>query len=173
MSTLQTAFAVTATVAVATVYVLIHEQRRKLKTERKKAGGADGSGQAARSGQAGGSGVITREQLIAILDESATAAFQLIEQVRSATPRLACQLASRESRIPRLALLPSAQLALMQQRAPQSQASRRPSPRARFEAPLSLPPTVPCVADAQDGVPEARADGHTPGAGGGRAAEGL
>jgi len=82
MSTLQTVFAVTAAVAVGTAYVLIHEHRRKLKADRKKAGGAGGSGQAAGSGQAGGSLVITRAQLIAILDESATAAFQLIEQTR-------------------------------------------------------------------------------------------
>ena len=86
MSTLQTVFAVTAAVAVGTAYVLVHEHRRKLKADRKKAGGAGGSGQAAGSGQAGGSLVITREQLIAILDESATAAFQLIEQVRWLRP---------------------------------------------------------------------------------------
>ena len=110
MSTLQTVFAVTAAVAVGTAYVpgtirtyvLIHEHRRKLKADRKKAGGAGGSGQAAGSGQAGGSLVITRAQLIAILDESATAAFQLIEQVRWLRPCLAQppSLASRESRIP-------------------------------------------------------------------------
>lgn len=101
MSTLQTVFAVTAAVAVGTVYVLIHEHRRKLKAERKKGGGADGSGQGARSGQAGGSSLITREQLIAILDESATAAFQLIEQVRSPSPvRTASQLACLQSRAP-------------------------------------------------------------------------
>ena len=79
-SALQTAMAVTAVVAVGTAYVLIHEHRRKLKKERKKDAGGEGS--SSGQGQRGGL-MISREQLLAILDESATAAFQLIEQVRS------------------------------------------------------------------------------------------
>lgn len=79
MSTLQAVMALTAAAAVGTAYVLIHEHRRKLKTHRKAAG----QGGAHRSGQ-GRSDLISRELLLAILAESATAAFQLIEQVRSA-----------------------------------------------------------------------------------------
>jgi hypothetical protein len=83
MSTLQTVMALTAAAAVGTAYVLIHEHRRKLKTHRKKSDGAQGGGGAQRSGQ-GRSDLISRDLLLAILAESATAAFQLIEQVRSA-----------------------------------------------------------------------------------------
>ena len=82
MSTLQTVMALTAAAAVGTAYVLIHEHRRKLKTHRKKAAGAGrGGGDGQRSGQ---SSSVSRDLLLAILAESATAAFQLIEQVRSA-----------------------------------------------------------------------------------------
>eukprot|EP00321_Phaeocystis_globosa_P017040 CAMPEP_0118828658 /NCGR_PEP_ID=MMETSP1162-20130426/19366_1 /TAXON_ID=33656 /ORGANISM="Phaeocystis Sp, Strain CCMP2710" /LENGTH=177 /DNA_ID=CAMNT_0006759693 /DNA_START=76 /DNA_END=609 /DNA_ORIENTATION=+ len=77
MSTLQAVMALTAAAAVGTAYVLIHEHRRKLKTHRKAAG----QGGAHRSGQ-GRSDLISRELLLAILAESATAAFQLIEQTR-------------------------------------------------------------------------------------------
>ena len=85
MSTLQTVMALTAAAAVGTAYVLIHEHRRKLKTHRKQAAGAQrggGGGGPQRSGQ-GSSNLISRDLLLAILAESATAAFQLIEQVRS------------------------------------------------------------------------------------------
>jgi len=81
MSTLQTVMALTAAAAVGTAYVLIHEHRRKLKTHRKKSDGAQGGGGAQRSGQ-GRSDLISRDLLLAILAESATAAFQLIEQTR-------------------------------------------------------------------------------------------
>mmetsp|Transcript_1049 Transcript_1049/g.2080 ORF Transcript_1049/g.2080 Transcript_1049/m.2080 type:complete len:182 (+) Transcript_1049:71-616(+) len=83
MSTLQTVMAITAVAAVGTAYVLIHEHRRKLKTHRKKSAGADrgGGGDARHSGQ-GSSSQISRNKLIAILGESATAAYQLIEQTR-------------------------------------------------------------------------------------------
>ena len=84
MSSLQITMALAATVAVGTAYVLIHEHRRKLKKEqRKNAPQAEGGGgsAAARGGKGGAGPAITREQLIAILDESATAAYQLIEQV--------------------------------------------------------------------------------------------
>lgn len=81
MSTLQAVMALTAAAAVGTAYVLIHEHRRKLKTHRKAAGAQGG---AHRNGR---SDLISRELLLAILAESATAAFQLIEQVRCARPR--------------------------------------------------------------------------------------
>lgn len=82
MSTLQTVMALTAAAAVGTAYVLIHEHRRKLKTHRKKSDGAQGGGGGGAQRQ-GRSNLISRDLLLAILAESATAAFQLIEQVRS------------------------------------------------------------------------------------------
>jgi len=81
MPSLQTVVAVSASVATAaalgTAYVLIHEQRRKLKAERKRLAAANGAGSSD-----GSSNGLTRDRLIAILDESATAAYQLIEQTR-------------------------------------------------------------------------------------------
>ena len=85
MSTIQTVMALTAAAAVGTAYVLIHEHRRKLKTHRKKSDGAQGGGGGGAQRQ-GRSNLISRDLLLAILAESATAAFQLIEQVRSAAP---------------------------------------------------------------------------------------
>ena len=55
-------------VAAATLYVLVHESRRKSKKER-KAGGEEAA-----------PGGIVRDRLIQILTESADAAYQLIEQ---------------------------------------------------------------------------------------------
>ena len=86
MSTLQTVMALTAAAAVGTAYVLIHEHRRKLKTHRKKSDGAQGGGGGGAQRQ-GRSNLISRDLLLAILAESATAAFQLIEQVCSLCPR--------------------------------------------------------------------------------------
>ena len=80
MSTLQTVMALTAAAAIGTAYVLIHEHRRKLKTHRKKSDGAQGGGGGGAQRQ-GRSNLISRDLLLAILAESATAAFQLIEQV--------------------------------------------------------------------------------------------
>jgi len=69
----QLAIGATVAVLIGTAYVLVHEQRRKLKIEKRKL--------AAQSG-AGSSSALSREKLLIILDESATAAYQLIEQTR-------------------------------------------------------------------------------------------
>merc|ERR1740130_1363122 len=79
-----TALQVTLGVAVAavagTVYVLVHEKRRKARAMRRE------QSQGAESGSVPGSGsaqsVISRDRLISILEESSTAAYQLIEQTR-------------------------------------------------------------------------------------------
>ena len=84
MSTIQTVMALTAAAAVGTAYVLIHEHRRKLKGRKQKSDGAQGGG--GGGAQRSRSNLISRDLLLAILAESATAAFQLIEQVRSAAP---------------------------------------------------------------------------------------
>uniref|UniRef100_A0A7S3ARX5 Uncharacterized protein n=1 Tax=Haptolina ericina TaxID=156174 RepID=A0A7S3ARX5_9EUKA len=73
----QVTIGLVAAAAVGTAYVLIHERRRKLKAERKRLAAASG-GSSSGSDSTG----LTRERLIAILDESATAAYQLIEQTR-------------------------------------------------------------------------------------------
>jgi hypothetical protein len=73
----QVTIGLVAAAAVGTAYVLIHERRRKLKAERKRLAAASG-GSSSGSDSTG----LTRERLIAILDESATAAYQLIEQVQ-------------------------------------------------------------------------------------------
>ena len=84
MSTIQTVMALTAAAAVGTAYVLIHEHRRKLKGRKQKSDGTQGGG--GGGAQRSRSNLISRDLLLAILAESATAAFQLIEQVRSAAP---------------------------------------------------------------------------------------
>ena len=61
------------TVAVGTAYVLIHEHRRKQKKEKKVAAGECSSSSAEPT--------MLAERLIEILEESAIAAYQLIEQV--------------------------------------------------------------------------------------------
>lgn len=72
------ATAAVATVAVVgTLYVLAHEARRKLKAERRAAAAAGGAGPSGAGKQ-----LIERDRLLAILAESANAAFQLIEQTR-------------------------------------------------------------------------------------------
>ena len=76
---LQVTLGVAAAAAIGTAYVLIHEQRRKVKAERKRVPTDAGS---SSDGESNG---LTRARLIAILDESATAAYQLIEQVQSTT----------------------------------------------------------------------------------------
>ena len=61
------------TVAVGTAYVLIHEHRRKQKKEKKVAAGECSSSSAEPA--------MLAARLIEILEESAIAAYQLIEQV--------------------------------------------------------------------------------------------
>jgi hypothetical protein len=61
------------TVAVGTAYVLIHEHRRKQKKEKKVAAGECSSSSAEPT--------MLAARLIEILEESAIAAYQLIEQV--------------------------------------------------------------------------------------------
>lgn len=71
----QIAVGVAALAAAGTAYVLVHEQRRKTKAERRAA--------AAAAGTSGGSGgTPTKAKLIAILEQSSTAAYQLIDQTR-------------------------------------------------------------------------------------------
>jgi len=76
-TTLQVSLGVATAAALGTAYVLIHEHRRKLKAERKRLAAENRAGSSD-----GGSSGLTRDRLIAILDESATAAYQLIEQTR-------------------------------------------------------------------------------------------
>ena len=59
-------------------YVLIHEHRRKAKAERRAA--------AASSADSAASCCLGRDRLISILEESAIAAYQLIEQVSRPLP---------------------------------------------------------------------------------------
>eukprot|EP00967_Tisochrysis_lutea_P041292 scaffold49620_cov41-Tisochrysis_lutea.AAC.1 len=66
------ALGVAAAAAVGTAYVLVHERRRKHKAERRAAAAAD-----AADGSA-----LTKAKLIAILHQSSTAAYQLIDQTR-------------------------------------------------------------------------------------------
>ena len=60
-----------AAVAVGAIYVTVHESRRKAKKAKKEA---------AQKGERSSDG-LSAEQLIAVLKESACAAYQLIEQV--------------------------------------------------------------------------------------------
>ena len=73
--------AVAAVAAVGTLYVLVHERRRRAKALRRAdlaaKNGTGGTGSASSS-----SDMMSREQLLTILEESSTAAYQLIEQVR-------------------------------------------------------------------------------------------
>lgn len=71
----QIAIGVTVSALIATAYVLVHEQRRKLKVEKRRLA-------AAKGGSGSDTNVLSREQLLTILDESATVAYQLIEQTR-------------------------------------------------------------------------------------------
>jgi len=77
------AIQVTAGVAAAallgTVYVLIHERRRKAKAARRAELAASESPTSSSTGK---SGIISRQMLIKILEESSAAAYQLIEQTR-------------------------------------------------------------------------------------------
>ncbi|KAL1504374.1 hypothetical protein AB1Y20_010780 [Prymnesium parvum] len=70
----QIAIGLAAAGLLGTAYVLVHEKRRKLKAEKRRL--------AAAQGAHSGSGVLSRERLLALLDESATATYQLIEQTR-------------------------------------------------------------------------------------------
>jgi hypothetical protein len=69
----QIAVGVAAIAAVGTAYVLVHEQRRKGKAERRAA---------AAAAEAAGGGALTKAKLISILEQSSTAAYQLIDQTR-------------------------------------------------------------------------------------------
>ena len=84
MSTVRTAVQVAgviaATVAVGTVYVLVHEHRRKQKKDKKLAAGEAGGS------SSGGSEMLSADALIDVLGESAIAAYQLIEQVCASPP---------------------------------------------------------------------------------------
>jgi len=74
-ATLSTVGVVLAAAAVGTAYVLVHEHRRRGKKERKKLAGAGGSGDASN-------GEMSTDRLLLVLQESANAAYQLIEQTR-------------------------------------------------------------------------------------------
>ena len=76
---LQVTLGVAAAAIAGTVYVLVHEQRRKDKARRRLEDQAnEGPSSPGSSAQA----VISRDRLIGILEESSTAAYQLIEQTR-------------------------------------------------------------------------------------------
>ena len=69
----QVTLGVAAAALFGTIYVLVHERRRKAKGRRRQESGADGASEPP---------CLTREHLIEILEESSAAAFQLIEQTR-------------------------------------------------------------------------------------------
>ena len=80
MSALQITLGVGVAAIAGTVYVLVHERRCKDKARRRleeqaSEGGASGAGSSSQT-------VISRDRLIGILEESSTAAYQLIEQTR-------------------------------------------------------------------------------------------
>jgi len=61
-----------AAALLGSLYVLVHERRRKLKKEKRKS----------QSGSGANGGALTKEKLIRILGQSSAAAYQLIEQTR-------------------------------------------------------------------------------------------
>mmetsp|Transcript_10697 Transcript_10697/g.22730 ORF Transcript_10697/g.22730 Transcript_10697/m.22730 type:complete len:182 (+) Transcript_10697:43-588(+) len=79
LSVMQTAAATAGVLLIGTVYVLLHERRRKAKALRRAAEGSAGGSSSSGKGRAGN---VTREKLLTILEESSTAAYQLIEQTR-------------------------------------------------------------------------------------------
>ena len=79
---LKTAATLGVIAALGSAYVVIHEHRRKGKKERKAAAAAAAAAAGSRAG------TLSRDQLIAILSEMATAAYQLIEQVCHSPCRL-------------------------------------------------------------------------------------
>lgn len=74
VKTAQLAGAIAAVVATGTIYVLVHEARRKAKKAAKKT--------AAGAGSSVDNDILTAERLIFVLGESANGAYQLIEQTR-------------------------------------------------------------------------------------------
>ena len=70
----QVTLGVAAAALFGTIYVLVHERRRRAKGRRRQESGADGGSSEPPC--------LTREHLIEILEESSSAAFQLIEQTR-------------------------------------------------------------------------------------------
>uniref|UniRef100_A0A7S0JIQ6 Uncharacterized protein n=1 Tax=Calcidiscus leptoporus TaxID=127549 RepID=A0A7S0JIQ6_9EUKA len=77
----QATLAVAAVATVGTLYVLVHERRRRAKALR-RADSASNDGAGSAQGGVGGSQMMSREQLLTILEQSSTAAYQLIEQTR-------------------------------------------------------------------------------------------
>lgn len=73
----QVTLGVATAALVGTMYVLVHEKRRKMKALRR----GEAQGGSSPDGQRNSS-VVTKEQLIRILEESSAAAYQLIEQTR-------------------------------------------------------------------------------------------
>ena len=71
----QVTLGVATAALVGTMYVLVHEKRRKMKALRR----GEAQGGSSPDGQRNSS-VVTKEQLIRILEESSAAAYQLIEQ---------------------------------------------------------------------------------------------
>ena len=71
----QVTLGVATAALVGTLYVLVHEKRRKMKALRR----GEAQGGSSPDGQRNSS-VVTKEQLIRILEESSAAAYQLIEQ---------------------------------------------------------------------------------------------
>jgi len=72
----QVTLGVATAALVGTIYVLVHEKRRKIKAlRREEAGGSSPGGQR-------NAAMVSKEQLIRILEESSAAAYQLIEQTR-------------------------------------------------------------------------------------------
>ena len=77
----QVAVGMAAVALMGTMYVIIHERRRKLKKERSRSD----AGQSSSVGSPGGGGAgpsLSKERLIELLAQSAQAAYQLIEQTR-------------------------------------------------------------------------------------------
>lgn len=84
VKTAQVAGVIAAACFAGTVYVLVHEHRRKAKKVRRLALEAAGGGEGSSSGAAAASSGLSAAKLIEILTESSIAAYQLIEQTRKA-----------------------------------------------------------------------------------------
>jgi len=73
---LQVTLGIATAAVVGTIYVIVHEQRRKTKSLRKESRGTD-EGSSSSSGD-----MLSKEGLINLLEQSSDAAYQLIEQTR-------------------------------------------------------------------------------------------
>jgi hypothetical protein len=80
-TTLQVTLGAAAAAIAGTIYVLVHERRRKDKARRRLESESSEGGTSSSAGSSSAT-VISRDRLIGILEESSTAAYQLIEQTR-------------------------------------------------------------------------------------------